>query len=143
MNTVVKIIILFSLISLFAFVNTALAADASPVLVLQTQITHDSNVNLAAATANQIDDLFEEIEITAGRGYQLSSFNRITLAADLKTAFYKDYTKLNDLRLGLNASYLKKMGLGAKAPWVRMDAGATWINARDAYHDGMEYSGGA
>lgn len=122
--------------------GAARAADASPVLIVQAQVSHDSNINLAAPTASQFSDLVEELDITAGRRLQLSPFNRLTITAELKTEFYTDFPKLNNVQLGVNASFFRKYGLGARAPWLRLDAGAARIDANDRYHDGMEYSGG-
>lgn len=120
----------------------ACAADESPVLIVQTQVFHDSNINLAAPSASQLSDLVQELDISAGRRFQLSSRNRLTVTSDLKTFVYTDFPRLNNVQIGVNVSFIRKYGIGAGAPWMRINAGSAWIDSRDKFHDGMEYTGG-
>lgn len=129
------------MITLLLQAGAARAADVSPVFSVQAQVTHDSNFNRAAATADQASDLFQETLITYGRRYQLSSYNRFAATVDVKTEFHADYTRLNNLQIGLNASFSRRFGLGARVPWLRVGIGATRLEYRENLRDGMQYSG--
>ena len=100
------------------------AALADSFFDLSTGLNADSNITRALLSSDRYSDTSLDVDVSAGRFYQLQPGRSVTAFASLSASRFQQLDGLDAQRLGLGASYQHKSGLGAYAPSVNL--GLNW-----------------
>jgi len=98
----------------------SLPAQADSFVDLSIGLNADSNITRALLSSDRYSDTSLDVEVTAGRFYQLQPGRSVTTFATLAASRFDQLDGLDAQRLGLGASYQHKAGLGAYAPSVNL-----------------------
>lgn len=76
------------------------------------------NINNSYFADDEQSDTRITPQLVLGRYFQLSDFNRISLAAQVRATRHQEYDGLDQNHLGASISYRHKFGLGRERPWL-------------------------
>jgi hypothetical protein len=132
-----------SLLLLGCVVGPPLPASATWFLDGEAGIVHETNVGLAQTAADVKSDSALATALSAGRTFVLDDRNILALAADLTGAGYAQLHGLSNFTVGLTPAFRTKIGLGARAPWLRLWGSGARLEFEDSVRDGWRYRVGA
>ncbi|HET7763929.1 MAG TPA: hypothetical protein VFK92_02450 [Burkholderiales bacterium] len=103
-------------------------------------VFHDSNLSNAVSA----DDIVADTALTlaASGGYRFAPGDRdaFALTGDLRAAGFSRFHGMNSVALGGTASWSRKFGLGAFAPWARLSASLAGERYDESVRDGRRAS---
>jgi hypothetical protein len=89
-----------------------------------------------ARSVDQVSDRALSASVAATQSVYIEDGGSFSWGGRMTGESYSRYTKLNNLALGANISYRKKLGLGPLAPWWRTAWSASALNYRDHGRNG-------
>ncbi|MEQ1598041.1 MAG: hypothetical protein ABL880_01610 [Methylotenera sp.] len=122
------------------------AAHAEGFLTLEGKLKYDSNLSQARFSQDQVSDMATAINVTAGKYFQLSDYNSLTVTGDLGGEIYNTYHGMNNVSLGGSTTLKRKWGLGLYQPWTAFTLSTTRLDYNNDVRDGwlhkVMFSGG-
>lgn len=106
------------------------------------EFSYNDNLSNSNRSADQRDDFSWSGQAHFGRFDELIDGLRLTMTADLDAEAFGNYEDFNHLILGSTASLRYRFGLGAMAPFVRVEASGGYANFEQNLRDGGRYRAG-
>jgi hypothetical protein len=97
-------------------------AGAEGLYNAEGAVFHDSNLSRALSAADIVGDTALTLAMSGGYGGVLGERDAVTVTADLRAAQFSHFHGMSSTALGGIASWRRKFGLGAFAPWTRLAA---------------------
>jgi hypothetical protein len=115
-------------------------ARAEEVFSAEGGVFHDSNLSRAVSASDIVGDT--ALNLAASGGYLFTPGDRdaVTLTGDVRGASFSRFHGMNSIALGGTASWSRKFGLGALAPWARISASLAGERYGDDVRNGMRQS---
>ena len=137
----------FSLLEIFAAVALLFShtgsATADWIRDFRGEISYVDNLSNSDREAEQRGDFAFAGQAHFGRfGSNFSDDLRLTVTADLDARAFARYEDFNRVLLGSSASLRYRFGLGAMAPFVRIDGSGGYANFEQNLQDGRRYHAG-
>jgi opacity protein-like surface antigen len=119
------------------------SAPADWIRDLRGEVSYDDNLSNSDRDADQRGDFAFAGQARFGRfGSNFSDALRLTVTADLDARAFARYQDFNRVLLGSSASLRYRLGLGAMAPFIRMDGSGGYANFEQNLQDGWRYRAG-
>jgi len=121
-------------------------ARAQEIFSAEGGVFHDNNLSRALSASDIVGDT--ALSLAASGGYRFVAGDRdsVALTADLLAAAFDRFHGMNRAALGATASWTRKFGLGALAPWARISASLAdeWYdeNVRNGLRTSVTLRGG-
>ena len=128
--------------SLACWLLLATSAPADWVLDLRTDVLYDDNLSHSNREADERDDGSNGAAIHAGRFDQLTDDLRLAVTADVAARTWWQYGDFNEVAAGGTASLRYRFGLGALAPFLRVEGSAAYAAVEDELQAGGRYRAG-
>ncbi|CAN5624013.1 hypothetical protein BH20VER1_BH20VER1_17870 [soil metagenome] len=129
-----------------AVVSVALAAtqaaSADLIREVRAEVVYDDNVSNSNRAADQRDDFSFAALGQVGWFGELARNLRLSLTVDGEAQVFADYSDFDHVLLGATGSLRYRIGLGAMAPFVRVEASGGYANFRQDQQDGGRYRAG-
>ena len=106
-------------------------------------MSYDDNISRSNREADVRDDAIFRSVLRVGRFDQLTDDLRLTLAADVEGQVLSQFTDFNSFGGMGEASLRHRFGLGALAPFLRVEAGAGYHDFAQSWQDGARFRAGA
>jgi hypothetical protein len=87
----------------------------------ETGFLYDSNLSNSDRTADQEPDGSWKTDLRVANGFQLLRDLRLTVAADLQSQVWSEYSDFNRICPGAEVGLRYRFGLGRLAPWIMME----------------------
>ena len=133
-------------------------ARAEEVYSVEGGVFHDNNLSRALAASDIVGDTALNLAASGGHRFAPGDRDALTLTADLLAAGFARFHGMNRAGVGATATWSRKFGLGAFAPWARVSASAdaerygenvrngqranVALRAGRRFSEGLELSGG-
>ena len=125
---------------LFACTNSA---SADWIWDLRGEVSYDDNLSNSDRDADQRGDFAFSGQARFGRfDSNVSDALRFTITADLDARALATYQDFNRVILGSSASLRYRFGLGAMAPFIRLEGSGGYANFEQNLQDGWRYQVG-
>ncbi|MGE0668772.1 MAG: outer membrane beta-barrel protein [Sphingomonadales bacterium] len=85
-------------------------------------VFHDDNLTNAEEVFDIVGDWAFAVSASAGYRFQFDGYSSLTLRTWMDGEKYLDVSGLDNLFLGIEAAYRRKLGLGYTAPWIGFSA---------------------
>ena len=122
---------------LFAGANSA---TADWIRDLRGEVSYDDNLSNSDRDADKRADFAFAGQARFGRFWtNTSDALRLTFTADLDARAFARYQDFNRVLLGSSAALRYRFGLGAMAPFVRVEGGGGYANFEQNLQDGWRY----
>lgn len=97
-------------------------ARAEGIFSAEGAVLHDNNLPHALSEADIVGDT--ALSLAASGGYHFAPGDRdaVNLTGDARASRFSRYLGMNSVALGATASWSRKFGLGAFAPWAKLSA---------------------
>ena len=112
-------------------------AAAEGILDAEAGIVHDSNLPRAVSRSDIAADASANLNLSAGHRISLDDGSAITWSADLRAAEFRRYHGMNNVALGVTASYRRKFGIGPFAPWASISGSLAREKYGQSIRDGQ------
>jgi hypothetical protein len=136
----------FSLWVAFAVIALLLAgagsATADWIRDFRSEISYNDNLSNSDREADQHGDFSLAGQVRFGRFGELTDHLRFTVTADLDARAFDRYEDFNRVILGSTASLRYRFGLGAMAPFVRIEGSGGYAKFGQYLQDGGRYRAG-
>lgn len=99
----------------------------------------NDNVSRANRDADVRDDFALAASARLGRFDQLTDDLRLTVSADFEGQLWEQYGDFDQLSAGGTAALRYRFGLGAMAPFARIEGGVRYANFRQNLQDGIRW----
>jgi hypothetical protein len=136
----------FSLPNLLTAIVLSLAAAGSSsgdwIRDFGGDVSYDDNVSRSNREADERQDVAFRALAHLGRFDQLSDDLRLTLTADFSGEAWERYQDFNNATAAGTASLRYRFGLGAWAPFVRVEGSAGYASFEQSLQDGGRYRSG-
>ena len=133
----------FSLPNLLTAILLSLAAVGSSsgdwIRDFRTDVSYDDNVSRSNREADERQDVAFRALAHLGRFDQLSDDLRLALTADFTGEAWERYQDFNHTTVAGTASLRYRFGLGAWAPFVRVEGSAGYACFEQSLQDGARY----
>jgi len=133
----------FSLPNLLTAILLSLAAARSSsgdwIRDFRVDVSYDDNVSRSNREADERQDVAFRALAHLGRFGQLSDDLRLTLTADFSGEAWERYQDFNNTTAAGTASLRYRFGLGALAPFVRVEGSAGYASFEQSLQDGARY----
>jgi hypothetical protein len=105
-------------------------ALAEEVFSAEGGVFHDNNLSNALSASDIVGDTALTLVASGGYRFEAGDRDAFTLTADLRGAGFWRFHGMDSAALGGTASWSRKLGLGAYAPWARISASLAdeWYN---------------
>ena len=100
---------------------------------------YDDNLSNSNRSADQRDDFALEGHVRFGRFEELADALRLTVTADLDAQSFLRYEDFNSVAIGSTMSLRYRFGLGAMAPFLRVEASGGYADFKQALQSGGRY----
>ncbi|HTQ75971.1 MAG TPA: hypothetical protein VMI74_16950 [Burkholderiales bacterium] len=121
-------------------------ARADELFSAEGGVFHDNNLSRALSAADIVGDTALNAAASAGFLFAPGDRDIMTLTGDLRGTAFSRFHGMSSAALGATASWTRKFGLGAFAPWARISAYAAdvWYdeNVRNGWRTGVALRGG-
>ncbi len=117
-------------------------ARADWIRDLRGEVSYDDNLSNSDREADQKGDFAFAAQARFGRFGELTDHLLLTITADLDARAYAEYQDFNRVLLASSASLRYRFGLGAMAPFIRIDASGGYANFEQNLQDGWRYRAG-
>jgi hypothetical protein len=114
-------------------------AQAEAFLRLETKLKYDNNLANGQFSQDLVGDMSRTVKVTAGKYFQLSDFNSLSLSGNLGGELYNTYHGLNNVALGGSATLKRKWGLGLYQPWTALSLSSTRLDYNSEVRDGWQH----
>jgi len=101
---------------------------------------YDSNLSNAQNQADIRDDFAAAVAGSIANFYALTGNDGLTLSIDAAGEAYHRFHGLNLLGIGASADYRHKFGLGYTAPWLRLNASASYDSYQQDLRTGSRWA---
>ncbi len=126
-----------AVVLLFCHTDSALA---DWIRDLRGEVSYDDNLSNSDRDADQRADFAFAGQARLGRFWtNASDALRLTVTGDLDARAFARYQDFNRVLLGSSASLRYRFGLGAMAPFVRIEGGGGYANFEQNLQDGWRY----
>lgn len=106
------------------------------------EVSHDDNLSNSNRAADARDDFSFAGRASVGRFGELTDDLRLTVTADLEARAFARYDDFNSLTIGSTAALRYRCGLGAMAPFVRLEAGGSYAAFEQSLQSGGRFRTG-
>jgi hypothetical protein len=106
----------------------------------ETGVFHDSNLSNAVSASDIVADTALTLAASGGYLFVPGDRNAFALTGDLRAAGFSRFHGMNSVALGGTASWSRKFGLGAFAPWARLSASLADERYGENVRDGQRTS---
>lgn len=106
-------------------------------------IAADDNINNGQLNSDKESDSEEFTTLALGKLFPIGDDDSLAIAGNLEGHLFNTFEGLNNVDLGLTASYKTKLGIGYSVPWIRLHGSATRLNFNNDVRDGWIYHAGA
>jgi len=96
---------------------------------------YDDNLTRAADPSDRRGDSLVFASLRAGQFVALARGDSVEASAGIRATGYARYSLLNGVALDADATYRRKFGLGANAPWISVGVAASHEDLRDDIRD--------
>lgn len=117
-------------------------ATADWIRDFRSEMSYDDNLSSSDREADQRGDFALAGQARFGRFGELTDDLRLTVTADLDARTFARYEDFNCVILGSTASLRYRFGLGAMAPFVRIEGSGGYANFEQNLQDGGRYHTG-
>lgn len=100
---------------------------------------YNDNVSNSNLSADKLDDFAFDASVRLGKFAELSSAVKVSFTLDFDSRLWANYADLDNLRVGATASLRYRFGLGAMAPFLRLEAGVHYAGFNQDLQDGSRY----
>jgi len=111
-------------------------ARAEAVFDAEAGVLHDNNLSRAVSASDIVSDTAATLSASGGYRFAPGDRDAFTVTGDLRAAAFARFHGLNNAGLGGTASWSRKFGLGALAPWIRLSASLAVERYGDDARDG-------
>lgn len=103
---------------------TGLPAEAAAEEIVSAEgaVSHDNNLSRALSASDIVSDTALNLAASGGFYFALGERDTVALTGDLRAAQFREFHGMNSVALGGTASWGRKFGLGAYAPWTKASA---------------------
>ncbi|CAN5126151.1 hypothetical protein BH20VER2_BH20VER2_12950 [soil metagenome] len=108
----------------------------------RAEVSYDDNVSNSDRAADRRDDFSFAALAHVGWFGELARNLRLTLTADAEARAFTEYSDFNHIIIGATGSLRYRIGLGAMAPFVRVEASGGYANFQQDLQDGARYRAG-
>jgi len=98
---------------------------------------YNSNVSRSNRPADRLDDFAFGASARVGKFTQLTDDLRLTFTIDLDSQLFAEFQDFNNASAGATASLRYRFGLGARAPFLRVEGSVRWADFDDELQDGV------
>ena len=112
-------------------------ARAEWIADVDAGVLHDSNLN--NTERGRVSDSALLAVLIAGQRVQFTRDVSLTATAEFRGEAYRHITGMDNVSAGVTLALRRKLGLGAAAPWIRLDASATRLVYEVDVRDGWLY----
>ncbi len=128
---------LWNLSAAFALLVTGVdQSRADWIRDLRGEVSYDDNLSNSDREADQKGDFAFAAQARFGRFGELTDHLLLTMTADIDARAYAEYQDFNRVLLASSASLRYRFGLGAMAPFIRMEASGGYANFKQNLQDG-------
>jgi hypothetical protein len=117
-------------------------ARAEWLIDSEVQWRHENNVGDAASDSDVVGDSITAATLSASRFFLSTTGYSMNVGAELDGERYDRLQGLSNASLGGVASLRKKWGLGAYAPWARLNGSIGRTEYQDSYRNASVYRAG-
>jgi hypothetical protein len=117
----------------------ATAAHADWIRDFSIRGIYNDNVSNSNRDADKLDDFAFDTSIRLGKFAELSSALKFAFTLDFDSRQWVNYSDLDNFQAGATASLRYRFGLGAMAPFLRLEAGAHYVGFNQDLQDGGRY----
>jgi hypothetical protein len=107
----------------------------------EARVLHDNNVGNAQYYSDIVSDTIVDATLSVFDLFPIGEGYSFTAGADLNGEHYNRITGLSNATAGVSAALKKKWGLGAFAPWARVELSAAHSDYQDDYRNAGIYRG--
>ncbi|MFT4861641.1 MAG: hypothetical protein ACI95C_000851 [Pseudohongiellaceae bacterium] len=111
---------------------------------LSLSVGDEANVSRGLDDFHRIDSVFNQVELTAGKLFQLGLNDTLSVSATARQTLYNELPGFDRLELGIGASYRHRFGFGPMAPSLNIASSYAQARsdgaARDADSGSIELS---
>jgi hypothetical protein len=117
----------------------ASGANADWIREFRAEGLYNSNVSRSNRKEDRLDDFAFGASVRVGKFTHLDSTDklRLTFTLDLDSQAYAEYDDFSNISAGATASLRYRFGLGAMAPFLRVEGGVRWTDFNDELQDGV------
>ncbi len=124
----------------FCFPDDRLRADW--IRDFRGEMVYDDNVSRSNRAEDERDDLAFVGRIRFGRFGELSDHLRLTVTGDLEAQTFLQYGDFNRITLGGTAALRYRLGLGAQAAFIRLEASGGYAAFAQSLQSGARFRAG-
>ena len=117
------------------------AADANAdwVREFRAEGLYNSNVSRSNREEDRLDDFAFGASVRFGKFTHFDSADRLrfTFTLDLDSQAFAEFDDFNNISAGATGSLRYRFGVGASAPFIRVEGGLRWTDFNDELQDGV------
>jgi hypothetical protein len=130
------------LVAILFLLESAGSSNGDWIRDFRGEVSYDDNVSKSDRDADQRGDFAFEGQARLGRFGELSDNFRLAITADIDVRTLARYEDFNNVFVGSTASVRYRFGLGAMAPFVRLEGSGGYANFTQNLQDGARYRAG-
>ena len=114
-------------------------ANADWIREFRAEGLYNSNVSRSNREEDRLDDFAFGAAVRFGKFTHLDSADRLrlTFTLDLDSQAFAEFDDFSNISAGATASLRYRFGLGAMAPFLRVEGGVRWADFNDELQDGV------
>lgn len=112
-------------------------AAAEETVSAEGAVSYDNNLSQALSASDIVSDTALKLAVSGGFQFALGERDAVALTADLRASQFRRFYGMNNVALGGTASWSRKFGLGAFAPWAKVSASFAGEQYSESIRDGM------
>ncbi len=118
------------------------AAQGDWIRDFRGEVSYEDNLSNSSRAADERDDFSFAGRVKFGRFGELSDDLRFTLTADLDARAFARYSDFNSVTIGSTAALRYRLGIGAMAPFVRVEASGGYAAVQQSLQSGGRFRTG-
>jgi hypothetical protein len=117
----------------------ASGANADWIREFRAEGLYNSNVSRSNREEDRLDDFAFGASVRFGKFTHLDSADRLrlTFTLDVDSQAFAEFDDFSNISAGATASLRYRFGLGAMAPFLRVEGGVRWTDFNDELQDGV------
>jgi len=123
-------------LALGTFAGLSVDAGAEGIVSAEAAVSHDNNLSRALSAGDIVSDTASNLAASGGFYFALGERDAVTMTADLGVSEFRRFNGMNNVALGGTASWSRKFGLGASAPWTKVSASFAREQYGESIRDG-------
>jgi len=110
---------------------------AEGIVSAEAAVFHDNNLSRALSASDIVSDTALNLAASGGFYFAFDENGAVALTGDLRASQFQRFHGMNNVALGGTASWSRKFGLGAFAPWAKVSASFSGEQYSESIRDGM------